>query len=335
MPQDRSRHIVITGASAGAGRAAAIAFGKRGCRVTLLARGRAGLSGARGDVEKAGGVALSIPTDVADAEAIEAAAEQAEREFGPIDVWINNAMATIFSPFSEVTVDEFRRVTEVTYLGQVYGTMSALKRMRQMNRGTIVNVGSALAYHGLPLQAAYCGAKFAVRGFTESIRSELIRERSRVRMSFVVLPALDTPQFDWARNRLSDQPRPVAPVHEPEVAAAAILRAADFAPRELVVGASSFEVMAGSAVAPGYLDRKLADLGWSGQFSGEPAMDHEGNLFEAADEEKDYGTRGRFGDEARPSAHILAAGTARRLIAATVPAALAFAVTALLRRRSH
>jgi len=334
MPEYPSQHVVVTGASGGAGRAAAIAFAKRGCRLTLLARGRAGLEGAKADVENAGGKALIVLTDVADANAVEAAAEQAEREFGPIDVWVNNAMATIFSPFSEVTPEEFRRVTEVTYLGQVYGTMSALKRMRAADHGTIVNVGSALAYHGLPLQAAYCGAKFAIRGLTESIRSELIREGSHVRLSFVVLPALDTPQFDWARNKLADAPRPVPPVHDPEVAAAAILQAADSAPRELVVATSSLEVMAGSAAAPGYLDRMLAGRGWSGQFSGEPATDRPDNLFEPADEETDFGSRGRFGAEARPKAHMLTAGTARKLIGAGT-AALAFAGLALARRRGQ
>ncbi|UUP18141.1 SDR family oxidoreductase [Nitratireductor thuwali] len=337
MPENQSRHVVITGASAGAGRAAAVAFGRRGWKVSLIARGRAGLEGARADVNRAGGSALAIPADVADADAVEAAAMQAENAHGPIDVWVNCAMVTVFGPVSQVTPEEFRRVTEVTYLGQVHGTMSALRRMRSANRGTIVNVGSALAYHGLCLQAAYCGAKFAVRGFTEALRSELIHERSRVRLSFVVLPALDTPQFDWARNKLLERPRPVAPVHDPEVAAEAILQATRFAPRELAVAGSSLQVMAGSAVMPGYLDRKLAGLGWSGQMTGEPAVDRPDNLFTPVDEEKDFGVRGRFGQGARRKAAMVPASAARAVAtaAAALPVGLVFARLLLGKNRRH
>ena len=316
MPQNSPRHVVITGASAGVGRAAAISFGRRGWKVTLLARGRAGLAGASAEVEQAGGSALPIQCDVADAAAVEAAAAEAEDIHGPIGVWVNSAMVTVFGPVSEVSAEEFRRVTEVTYLGQVHGTMSALRRMRAANHGTVVSIGSALAYHGLPLQAAYCGAKFAIRGFMESLRSELIHERSRVRLSFVVLPAFDTPQFDWARNKLGERLRPVAPVYDPQVAADAVLHAARHAPRELIVAGSSLQVVAGSAVVPGYLDHKLAAIGWSGQTSGEPAKDRPDNLFSPADDAEDFGTRGRFGQEARHYAPMVSAGTARAVASA-------------------
>ncbi|MCT7377987.1 SDR family oxidoreductase [Chelativorans salis] len=337
MSRKVSRHVVITGASAGAGRAAAIACARRGWKVTLLARGRAGLEGARAEVERNAGTALAIPTDVADAGAVEAAAAEAEKTQGPIDVWVNAAMVTIFGPTSEVTPEEFRRVTEVTYLGQVHGTMSALRRMRAANRGTIVNVGSALGYHGLCLQAAYCGAKFAVRGFTESLRSELIHEGSKVRLSFVVLPALNTPQFDWSRNKMAGRPRPVAPVYEPEVAAEAILYAARFAPRELVVATSSLQVMAGSVVAPGYLERRLAQVGWSGQVASEAAETRPDNLFEPVDEEEDFGARGRFDGETRRWATIVPAGAARLMAgaAASLPVIFAIAGTVLGTRRSR
>lgn len=208
MPREAFGHVVITGASAGAGRAVAVAFARHGARVTLIARGRGGLDGVRAEVERCGGRACCIVADVADAAAVEAGADIAEARHGPIDVWVNSAMATVFAPLSALTPEEIRRVTEVTYLGQVHGTMAALRRMRRAGRGTIVNVGSGLAYHGLPLQSAYCAAKAAVRGFTESLHSELIHEGSRVRLSFVVLPALDTPQFDWARSVLHRRPRP-------------------------------------------------------------------------------------------------------------------------------
>lgn len=325
MPENAAQHVVVTGASAGAGRAAAIAFADRGWKVTLIARGAAGLEGARAEVERHGGAAHSILADVADAEAVEAAAEEAERIHGPIDVWVNSAMATVFGPVSKITAEEFARVTDVTYHGQVHGTMSALKRMRVTDRGTIVNVGSALAYHGLCLQAAYCGAKFAVRGFTESLRSELIHEGSDIRLSLVILPALNTPQFSWARNKMPERPRPVAPVFDPDVAGRAIVRAARFAPRELVVGGSSLKLMAGSAIAPGYIDRMLARIGWSGQMVGQPAGTAPDNLFEPVDAETDFGTRGSFDDEARAATTVISGRTAR-LGAAAAALPLAYAL---------
>lgn len=304
-----SRHAVITGGSAGVGRATANAFAADGWRVTLLAREPTRLQAAAAEVEGEGGKALSIPTDVADADAVEAAASKAEQVHGEIDVWINSAMVTVYSPVAEITPEEYRRVTEVTYLGQVYGAMSALKRMRPRNRGTIVNVSSALAYHGLPLQAAYCGAKFAARGFTESLRSELLHENSGVRVSLVVLPAVNTPQFDWARNKLPHRPRPVPPVFQPEPVAAAILEAARTAPRELVLGRSSLKLMAGSMAAPGVVDRILAEQGPPGQQDDEPARQRADNLFEPVP--GDFGAHGRFDDEARTSLEPVRMGNVR------------------------
>src|SRR5215203_526483 len=228
--------VVITGASAGVGRATAVAFAKRGAHVGLLARGRDGLEGARAEVESAGGKALLVPTDVSDAGAVERAARRIEEEFGPIDVWVNNAMTSVFSPVKEMTPDEFRRVTEVTYLGYVYGTLAALRRMLPRNRGSIVQVGSALAYRGIPLQAAYCASKHAVQGFTESLRSELIHDRSDVQLTMVQMPALNTPQFGWVRSRPPRKPQPVPPIFQPEVAAEAIVWAAQHRRNEFWVG---------------------------------------------------------------------------------------------------
>ncbi len=230
--------VVVTGASAGVGRAVVQEFARRGAHLGLLARGGAGmdgLMGARRDVEQAGGKALIVPTDVADPQQVEAAAEEVEREFGPIDIWINVAMTSVFSPFNEMKPEEFRRVTEVTYLGYVYGTMSALKRMLPRDRGTIVQVGSVLAYRGIPLQSAYCGAKHAIQGFTESVRCELIHDKSRVRISMVQLPGVNTPQFDWVKSRLPNEPKPTGAIFQPEVAARAIVWAAHHNMREVNV----------------------------------------------------------------------------------------------------
>ena len=312
---EQAQNVVITGASAGVGRATAIAFGSLGCNVGLIARGLDGLNGAKADVEAAGGRGLILQADVADPEAVEDGADRFEREAGAIDVWVNNAMVTVYAPVSEITAEEFRRVTEVTYLGQVHGTMAALARMRPRDSGTIVNVSSALAYHGLPLQAAYCGAKFAIRGFTESVRSELIHDGSRVRLSMVVLPAVNTPQFEWARNKLPHRPQPVPPVYDPEVAADAILRAAEEAPRELCLGKSTLQLVLGSMGAPDYLDRKLAAIGWPGQQSDEPARERADNLFEPVP--GDFGPRGRFAAEARSDGFTTTGETFRRSLVAT------------------
>lgn len=329
-----TQHVVITGGSAGVGLAAALEFAGRGCAVTLLARQPDRLRQAVEMLRERGGESFAVPTDVAEADAVEAAAAAAEKAHGPIDTWVNNAMATVFAPVSELSPQELRRVTDVTYHGQVNGTMAALRRMRPRNRGTIVNVNSALGYHGIPLQAAYCGAKFATRGFTESVIDELEHEGSRVRVSLVVLPAVNTPQFDWARNRLPCRPRPVAPVFAPEVAARGILEAADRAPRELLIGGSSLQLVAGSATAPGLVDRMLARSAVSGQQTDEPAgADREGNLFEPV--AGDARAAGRFASEARGTAPTVPAAAARAGagIAAVVVAAGVGALGFMLGRR--
>ena len=285
--------VVITGASAGVGRATAIAFARNGFNVGLIARGLEGLEGAKRDVEAAGGRALVLPLDVVDAEALSAAADRVVAEWGKIDVWVNDAMATIFSPVHEIEPDEFRRVTEVTYLGQVYGTMAALKHMRSRNRGTIVQVGSALSYRAIPLQSAYCGAKFAIRGFTDALRSELEHDKRRVRLSMVQLPAVNTPQFDWARSRMHKRLQPVPPIYQPEAIAREIVRAARDAPRELWIGRSALKAIVGTLLLPRLGDRILATEGYGGQLTAEAARpDRPDNLFEPVS--GDRGAHGRF-----------------------------------------
>lgn len=273
--------VVITGASAGVGRATAREFAAHGWDVALVARGAERLEAAARDVEKHGGRALPIVADVADYAALNAAAERVERELGPIDVWVNNAMATIFAPVSQINPEEFRRATEVTYLGQVHGTMVALDHMRRRDRGTIVNVGSALAYRAIPLQSVYCGAKFAVRGFTDALRSELIHDRSKVKLTMVHLPAVNTPQFDWALNKTGRQTQPVPPIFQPEVPARAIYHVARHPfRRERWVGLSTIKAVLGNKVAPGLLDRYLAKAGYEGQLTNEPRpADAPANLF--------------------------------------------------------
>lgn len=286
--------MVVTGASAGVGRAAARAFALRGASVGLLARGSDGLDAARAEV----GAGIAIPTDVADADAVERAAEQVEAELGPIDVWVNNAMATVFSRFADLTADEFRRATEVTYLGTVHGTMAALQRMLPRNRGTIVQVGSALAHRSIPLQAAYCGAKAGVRGFTDSVRCELIHERSRVHVTMVQLPALNTPQFALARSRLPRRPKPVPPIYQPEVAAEAIVWAASRRRREVFVGGPTLLAIVGNRVAPMLGDLYLARTAYEAQQTPAPVEPEEpDNLFRPVP--GDHGARGSFGDEAK------------------------------------
>jgi len=293
--------VVITGASAGVGRATAIAFAKRGARIGLLARGRAGLEGAKRDVEAAGGEALILRSDVSDAARVEAAAQEVEERFGPIDVWVNNAMVSVFSPISEMRPEEYRRVTEVTYLGTVYGTLAALKRMRPRDQGVIVQVGSALAYRSIPLQSAYCAAKHAIAGFTDSLRCELEHDQSKVRVTMVQLPALNTPQFDWEKSRLPHQSQPVPPIFQPEVAAEAILWAADHERREVYVGMSTMAAIFGQKIAPGLLDRYLGRTGVHSQQTDEPMPENPPcNLWEPVDDEQDYGAHGAFDRCASP-----------------------------------
>src|SRR5438094_10622872 len=261
--------VAITGASAGVGRAAARKFATSGAQVALLARGRDGLEAARKEVEEFGGKALVVLVDVANADEVEAAAAQIEAELGEIDIWINNAMVSVFSPIKEMTPEEFRRVTEVTFLGCVYGTLVALKRMLPRNRGVIVQVGSALAYRSIPLQAAYCAAKHAIRGFTESLRCELIHDNSKVHLTVVHLPALNTPQFDWVKSRLPRQPQPVPPIFQPEVAGEAIYWAAHHGRRELYVGWPTVEAIVANKLAPGALDHYLGRTGFRSQQTSE------------------------------------------------------------------
>jgi len=291
--------VVVTGASAGVGRAVARRFAKAGAAVGLIARGRAGLAGAAQDVERLGGRALILPCDVADADAVNAAAEQVERELGPIDVWVNNAMASVFSPVKQMKADEYRRVTEVTYLGSVHGTLAALHSMLPRDRGTIVQVSSALAFRSIPLQSAYCAAKHAVVGFLASLRTELDHDHSHVRVSMVHMPALNTPQFQWVRSRLPHMGQPVPPIFQPEVAADAVHWASIHAPRDLDVGASAIEAITGNKFIPGLLDRYLGRTGFQAQQTGEPRNPNApDNLYAPVDDERDYGARGRFDDRA-------------------------------------
>ncbi len=289
--------VVITGATAGVGRATARAFARRGARIALLARGADGLTATAAEVRAAGGEPLAIPTDVADSDAVESAAAAVERQLGPIDIWINCAMATIFAPVHMITPDEYRRATEVTYLGFVYGTMAALKRMRPRNRGTIVQVGSALAYRSVPLQSPYCGAKHAILGFMASLRSELIHDGSAIHVTMVQMPALNTPQFDWARNKMPRRPQPVPPIFQPEVAAEAIVFAAYARRREVYVGGPTVTAIIANKIAPGLLDRYLAGAGYRKQMAQEPADPRQpDNLF--APVAGDHGAHGRFDRQA-------------------------------------
>ncbi|MFE6407125.1 SDR family oxidoreductase [Streptomyces sp. NPDC057837] len=295
------RVVVVTGATGGVGRATARAFAARGDKVALLARGREGLAAAADDVRRAGGEALVIAVDVSDPRAVEHAAQQAEDTLGPVDVWVNNAFTGVFAPFTEVAPEEFRRVTEVTYLGFVNGTRAALRHMLPRDRGTIVQVGSALAYRGIPLQAAYCGAKHAIQGFNESLRCELLHARSGVRTTMVQLPGVNTPQFDWVLNRMPGWARPVAPVYQPEVAARAIVHAASHARRrEYWVGGSTAATLIANAIVPGLLDRYLARTNVDAQ-QDEGVPDGPANLWEPVDgpRGKDFGAHGRFDDEAK------------------------------------
>jgi short-subunit dehydrogenase len=328
---DREQTAVICGGTAGVGRATAHAFARAGFRVAVIARGEQGLSDTREELEATGAKVLAISADVADAEAVDRAAERIEAELGPIEIWVNAAMATVFGPVNKITAAEFKRVTDVTYLGFVHGTLAALRHMETRNRGTIVQVGSALSYRAIPLQSAYCAAKFAIRGFTDSLRCELIHTNSRIRLTMVQLPAHNTPQFDWSRNKMNKRPQPVPPIHTPDVAARAILRAATDAPRELWLGRASFQAIIGNMFMPGLLDRMMAKQAWSGQMTDEPASDEQpDNLFQPV--EGLHRIEGRFGKQMKDKALGLSSETVGKLAAGglAVTAVIVVAVVAAI-----
>lgn len=326
------RTIVITGASAGVGRATARAFAARGDRVGLIARNAEALEVARGEVEARGGRAYVAVADVADAEAVEAAAQRIEENLGPIDVWVNNAMTSVLGPIREIPADEFRRVTEVTYLGVVHGTQAALRRMLPRDRGVIVQVGSTLAYRGIPLQAPYCAAKHAMQGFHDSLCAELLHDRSNVRATMVHLPAVNTPQFRWIRNHMPRKAKPFGTIFEPEVAARAIVWASEHPRRELNVGWGTTQAIIANAFAPGLLDRYLGRIGFDEQQGDEPEPESRpDNLF--APVPGDAGAHGVFSEEAKTSSPQLVANTHRGAIgAAALAVGLALLVSAVRRR---
>ncbi len=328
--------VVVTGASGGIGRATGKAFAARGAKVALVARGQAGLEGAAADVQAAGGTSLILPTDVSDPHQVEAAAERAEQELGPIDVWVNVAFTSVFAPFTEISPEEYKRVTEVNYLGYVYATQSALKRMQPRDSGTIVQVGSALAYRGIPLQSAYCGSKHAIQGFHEALRTELLHEHSNVHVTMVQMPAVNTPQFSWVLSRLPHHAQPVPPIYQPEVAARAVLYAADHPRRrEYWVGGSTMGTLAANAVAPGILDRYLARTGFSAQQTDEPRdPDQPVNLWEPADgkDGHDFGAHGVFDNRSKTRSVQLWASQHHGLLAGTAGALGVAALTRLVRR---
>ena len=289
--------VVVTGASAGIGRAVARLFGRQGARVALLARGHEGLAAAADEVEHGGGRAMPIPTDVSDYRQVDAAAEAVERDLGPIDIWVNDAFTSVFAPFDQITPEEFKRVTEVTYLGFVFGTHAALRRMRPRDRGSIVQVGSALGARAIPLQSAYCGAKHAVNGFTESLRTELMHDGSNVHVTVVQMPAVNTPQFSWVLSRLPRHPQPVPPIYQPEVAARAVLYAANHPRRkQFWVGTSTVATLLGQRLAPAVLDRYLSRTGYGSQQTDASDLGHPANLWEPRDDRPggDHGAHGTF-----------------------------------------
>jgi NAD(P)-dependent dehydrogenase (short-subunit alcohol dehydrogenase family) len=331
---DQREIVVITGASAGVGRATAQAFARRKARIGLIARGRDGLEAAKREVESLGGEAIVLPLDVSDAGAIERAASQVEETFGPIDIWVNNAMLSVFSPVMEMEPDDYRRVTEVTYLGYVWGTLAALKRMKPRNRGAIVQVGSALAYRGIPLQSAYCAAKHAVQGFHDSLRCELIHDRSKVRVVMVQMPALNTPQFRWVKSRLPRKAQPVPPIFQPEVAAEAIVWAAHSNRREINVGWPTSKAVIGNNLAPGYGDRYLAKHGFDAQMIDEPEdPNRPNNLWQPVDDAKDHGAHGVFDDRAINRSVELELNKRRTWIAGLAAALVASVAAGALARR--
>jgi short-subunit dehydrogenase len=332
MDTSNTEVVVVTGASAGVGRATAREFGGHGAKVALLARGEDGLEGAKKEVEAAGGVALPIPTDVADPDQVEAAAQRAEDELGPIDVWVNDAIAVIFSPFKDIEPEDFKRSTEVCYLGAVYGTKAALKRMLPRDRGTIVQVGSALSYRAIPLQSAYCGAKHAMRGFTDSVRTELLHDGSNVHITMVQLPAVNTPQFNVSKTTLPKHPQPVPPIYQPEVPARAIYWAAHQRRREVRVGLSSTIVIAGNKLLPGLGDRYLARTGYDSQQTNQSVDENRpDNLYEPVP--GDHGAHGDFDGQSHEDSPQLWATEHTGLLALAAGGAGLLAAAALIGRR--
>lgn len=324
----RSPVVVITGASAGIGRATAHEFAKRGARIGLLARNIDGLNGAKRQVEALGGQGLACVCDVAEPEQIRAAADEVEAAFGPIDIWINNAMVSFLAPLKEVTPEEYRRVTDVTYHGVVYGTMEALRRMRPRNAGSIVLVGSALAYRGIPLQTAYCGAKHAIQGFFDSLRAELIHEGADIQLSMVQLPGVNTTQFKLARNKMPNKPRPMGQIYEPEVAARGIYYAATHEEREVFVGFPTFQTIWGNKLFPGLADKVLGNTGVSGQMTAEPA-DPQATDYLFSPVPGDHGYKGGFQGKATSSSPLLWLTMNKWFGAALVGTAAAVGVSAL------
>ena len=318
--------VVVTGASAGLGRAIVRRFAQDGAHIGLIARGMDGLEGAKRDVEELGGKAIICQGDVADPETTERAAQMVEDEFGPIDIWINNAMVSVFSPVKEMTPEEYKRVTDVTYLGFVYGTLAALKRMLPRNRGSIVQVGSALAYRGIPLQSAYCASKHAIQGFMDSLRSELIHDKSNVHVSMVQMPAMNTPQFSWVKSRLPNHPQPVPPIYQPEVGAEAVYFMAHNERREMYVGYPTVEAIVGNKIVPGYADKYLAEGGYESQQTDEPVSpDRQNNLWEPVP--GDHGAHGVFDERSTDFSPQVWANTHRGTVALAglgVAAGLAF-----------
>jgi NAD(P)-dependent dehydrogenase (short-subunit alcohol dehydrogenase family) len=326
--------VVITGAGAGVGRATVTEFARHGCDVALLSRDPDRLENAAREARSFGVRALPIPTDVADPQAVENAASRVEQELGAIDVWVNVAMATVFAPVAKLTPAELQRSTAVTYFGQVYGMMAALKRMTPRNRGAIVNVGSALAYRSVPLQSAYCGAKFAIRGFTDSLRSEILHDGLNISVSMVDLPAVNTPQFDWALNKTGRRARPVPPIFEPEVPARAIYFAAFHPRRQTWIGFPTVKAIMANRIAPGLIDRYLAKAGYTGQMSAEPTLaDAPNNLFSPVP--GPYGAHGRFDDQARSRSWEVFTSRHRTAMWTVIAAGAAYGLSRLVRRRSN
>src|SRR5215218_7395073 len=331
MDTSNAEVVVVTGASAGVGRATAREFGEHGAKVALLARGEEGLEGARKEIEAAGGVALPIPTDVSDPEQVEAAAQRVERELGPIAIWVYDAIAVIFSPFKDIELKDFKRSTEVCYLGTVYGTKAALKRMLPRDRGTIVEVGSALSYRAIPLQSAYCGSKHAIRGFSDSVRTELLHDGSNVHITMVQLPAVNTPQFNVSKTTLPKHPQPVPPIYQPEVPARAIYWAAHQRRREVWVGLSSTLVITGNKLLPGFGDWYLAKTGYASQQTDEPVdQDRPDNLYDPVP--GDHGAHGIFDEQSHEESPQLWATEHLGLLALAGGAGM-LAATVLIGRR--